>query len=42
MINFFKWMFGKGKDEGSKIIPLDEVLTTSQEFFTDVEVNDLC
>ena len=42
MINFFKWMFGKGKDEGPEMITLDEVLTTSQEFFTDVEVDDLC
>ena len=32
MINFFKWIFGKGEDEGSEMITLDEVLTTSQEF----------
>ena len=41
MINFFKWIFGKGEDEGSEMITLDEVLTTSQEFFTDVAFDDL-
>ena len=41
MINFFKWIFGKGEDEGPEMITLDEVLTTSQEFFTDVAFDDL-